>query len=297
MDLVTVGAAPDVEAAARLIAEDDRAWLQVKGRVVCWLAVRMQVAAGVSVHAAERLFNISRKTIQRWSPDWKDKGCEADLPRIADVVRRAIALRREMTGETGDAAHDDAWCKLPRPKPASGFGDEMFAAARRRGRKAAADAAAEIFREEMSPWMADAHRNALLHIAGDEMARAPWPQAAHAAQQAPRGTWRVWMMMGGRGAGKTRAGAEWVRDLVERGLAKRIALVGPTLHDVREVMIGGPSGLEAVADPKMRPTYEVTRRRLVWPKEGPCAGAVAYAFSAEDPDTPARAAVRCGVVR
>ena len=57
MDLVTVGAAADVEAAARLIAEDEREWLAVRGRVVCWLAVRMQMAAGLSQYAAERLFD------------------------------------------------------------------------------------------------------------------------------------------------------------------------------------------------------------------------------------------------
>ena len=73
--------------------------------------------------------------------------------------------------------------------------------------------------------------------------------------------------------------------LVESGIAKRIALVGPSLHDVREVMIAGPSGLCAIGDPALRPTYEVTRRRLVWPPVGNCAGAVAFAFSAEDSDS------------
>ena len=62
--------------------------------------------------------------------------------------------------------------------------------------------------------------------------------------------------------------------------ARSVALVGPTLHDVREVMIGGESGLVAIADRSERPHYESSRRRLVWPN-----GAVAYAFSAEDPDS------------
>ncbi|MEP7209675.1 MAG: terminase family protein, partial [Alphaproteobacteria bacterium] len=65
--------------------------------------------------------------------------------------------------------------------------------------------------------------------------------------------------MGGRGSGKTRAGAEWVRALVASGAAKRIALVGPTLSDVREVMIEGPSGLRAVGLEADRPIYEVSR--------------------------------------
>ena len=94
----------------------------------------------------------------------------------------------------------------------------------------------------------------------------------------PAGDWRIWMFMGGRGAGKTRAGAEWVRAQVAAG-ARRIALVGPAYQDVREVMLGGPSGLLSIGHPHERPSYEVSRRRVVWP-----GGAVGYAFSAEDPD-------------
>lgn len=97
--------------------------------------------------------------------------------------------------------------------------------------------------------------------------------------------WRTWLLIGGRGAGKTRAGAEWVRSLVEgatpleRGRLSRIALVGETYADVREVMIDGPSGLRAIGPADRRPVYEASRRRLVWPN-----GAQAAAFSAEDPD-------------
>jgi phage terminase large subunit-like protein len=98
---------------------------------------------------------------------------------------------------------------------------------------------------------------------------------AHPAQLPPSGPWRIWCFLGGRGAGKTRAGAEWVRRQVEGG-KRRIALIGPTLHDVREVMIAGPSGLLNL--PGVRPRFETSRRRLVWPN-----GAVAHAFSAEDP--------------
>jgi len=83
--------------------------------------------------------------------------------------------------------------------------------------------------------------------------------------------------MGGRGAGKTRAGAEWVDAEARYGRAKRIALIAPTFHDVREVMVDGPSGLRSL--PGVRPAYEASRRRLVWPN-----GAQAYCFSAEDPE-------------
>jgi phage terminase large subunit-like protein len=107
-----------------------------------------------------------------------------------------------------------------------------------------------------------------------------WELWARDNQLPPDGRWRIWLLMGGRGAGKTRAGAEWLRGLVERKKARRVALVGPTLHDVREVMIEGPSGLKAVASRGHRPEYNVSRRRLEWRN-----GAVGYVFSAEDPDS------------
>ena len=92
--------------------------------------------------------------------------------------------------------------------------------------------------------------------------------------------------MGGRGAGKTRAGAEWVRSLVEGplpgspGRARHLALLGETHDQVREVMVFGESGILACSPPDRRPHWEATRRRLVWPN-----GAVAQAFSAQEPES------------
>jgi phage terminase large subunit-like protein len=97
--------------------------------------------------------------------------------------------------------------------------------------------------------------------------------------------WRIWLFLGGRGAGKTRAGAQWVRALalglpeVTREPVGRIALVGESAADVREVMIEGVSGILATHKRGERPSYEASRRRVVWPN-----GAVAQAFSAEDPE-------------
>lgn len=110
-----------------------------------------------------------------------------------------------------------------------------------------------------------------------------WPGLARPDQWPPSGDhWTTWLMLGGRGAGKTRAGAEWVR-MVANGLlgskAPCIALVGETYADTREVMIEGASGIKAVEPPGARPVYQGSRRRLAWPN-----GAVAYCFSAEDPD-------------
>jgi len=102
-------------------------------------------------------------------------------------------------------------------------------------------------------------------------------------QLPPRGDWRAWVVMGGRGAGKTRAGAEWVRAQVEggapldEGQARRVALVGETFDQVRDVMIFGDSGILACSPPDRRPQWKATERRLVWPN-----GAEAQAFSAHD---------------
>lgn len=113
---------------------------------------------------------------------------------------------------------------------------------------------------------------------------------AHAHQEPPAhgndgAPWRTWLLLGGRGAGKTRTGAEFVRALVH-GHAPfaaaphgSIALVGETAHDVREVMIEGPSGILRTAPRSQRPVWTNMRKRLQWPN-----GAVAYAFSAEDPE-------------
>jgi phage terminase large subunit-like protein len=99
------------------------------------------------------------------------------------------------------------------------------------------------------------------------------------------GDWTTWLLLGGRGAGKTRAGAEWVRALVHGHRPytdaphASIALVGETEHDVREVMIDGPAGLLHNGPRGQRPVWIATRRRLEWRN-----GAVGYAFSAEDPE-------------
>lgn len=106
-----------------------------------------------------------------------------------------------------------------------------------------------------------------------------WRFWARPAQLAPSGRWRVWLILAGRGFGKTRAGAEWVRQRVEAGRARRVALVGETAADVRGVMIEGESGLLAIAPPWNRPRWEPSKRLLTWPN-----GAIATAYSADDPE-------------
>ncbi|QDL93756.1 ATP-binding protein [Paroceanicella profunda] len=105
-------------------------------------------------------------------------------------------------------------------------------------------------------------------------------------QLPPEGDWSTWVVMGGRGAGKTRAGAEWVRSQVEGptpeapGACRRVALVAATLDQAREIMIEGESGLIACTPPDRRPKWIATRRMLVWPN-----GAEARIFSAADPES------------
>lgn len=108
---------------------------------------------------------------------------------------------------------------------------------------------------------------------------------AHAHQLPPEGDWRSWVILGGRGAGKTRAGAEWVRAQVEgalplsKGRCKRLAIIGETFDQAREVMVMGDSGILACSPPDRRPEWKATRRCLVWPN-----GAEAMVFSASEPE-------------
>ena len=98
----------------------------------------------------------------------------------------------------------------------------------------------------------------------------------------------MWLLLGGRGAGKTRAGAEWVRAQAlglwdgheRRGVGRRIALIGETFADVRRVMIEGASGLLSVHPEGERPMFEASNGRIVWPN-----GSVAHVFSAETQDS------------
>jgi phage terminase large subunit-like protein len=108
-----------------------------------------------------------------------------------------------------------------------------------------------------------------------------WRFVGSMAQQPPPGDWRNWLLIGGRGSGKTRAGSEWVHLIASHGEHSelRIALVAETLGDAREVMIDGVSGICRVARFR-RPEFEPSRRRLIWPN-----GAMAQIFSSEDPES------------
>jgi phage terminase large subunit-like protein len=142
---------------------------------------------------------------------------------------------------------------------------------------------------ELSNWLRNTQKGwARKNLTDDQglLVRDEWMLQGRYQQLLFGGRPRTFLVVGGRGAGKTRTGAEWVNALV-RGFAPfsqrqkhmHIALVGETLGDVREVMIEGPAGIRTMARGD-RPRFEAGRRRLLWAN-----GAVAYMFSSEDPES------------
>jgi phage terminase large subunit-like protein len=121
-------------------------------------------------------------------------------------------------------------------------------------------------------------------LAGVDMEQLMWDWKAWARpeQIPPSGDdWSIWMYLAGRGAGKTRAAAEWVRDMAKRTDQGqlRFALVARTAADVRDVIVEGESGIISVSPPSERPLYEPSKRRLTWPN-----GNTATCFTADEPD-------------
>ena len=109
--------------------------------------------------------------------------------------------------------------------------------------------------------------------------RYDWHRFARPEQLWPKGrNWDTWLILAGRGWGKTRTGAENIRILVEAGRARRIALIGRTTADVRDIMIEGPSGILDVFPAATRPNYEPSKRRITF-----STGAVAIAYSGDNP--------------
>lgn len=104
-----------------------------------------------------------------------------------------------------------------------------------------------------------------------------WQFRARDEQLPPDSDWRIWLFMGGRGSGKTRAGAEWIAEGIRSGAMNRVALIAATYDEARAVMIEGESGLLKVSNTA---AYQPANRRIIWP-----GGAVARVLSADDPDS------------
>jgi len=109
-----------------------------------------------------------------------------------------------------------------------------------------------------------------------------WSMWGRPEQLAPEGNWNIWIYLAGRGAGKTRSAAEWVREQAKYTTEgqRRFALVARTAADVRDVIVEGESGIMNVTPPSERPLYEPSKRRLTWPN-----GNTATCFTADEPDS------------
>lgn len=130
--------------------------------------------------------------------------------------------------------------------------------------------------------LAPADRRVMLNRLSDDQRhalRSYWEVWAHDAQAPPTGCWHTWLIMAGRGFGKTRAGAEWVRNVARSPIA-RIALVAASLGEARRVMVEGESGMLAVAPRGKRPRFEPSKRTLTWES-----GAQATLYSAAEPES------------
>lgn len=107
--------------------------------------------------------------------------------------------------------------------------------------------------------------------------RFDWPRQARPAQLPPPGDWRIWLIIAGRGFGKSRAGAEWVRASVRD--YPLVNIIGATADDARDIMIEGESGILAICPDRERPEYLPSKRRLEWPN-----GARSLVFTADEPE-------------
>ena len=129
--------------------------------------------------------------------------------------------------------------------------------------------------------MTTEEREAILADQDPDLLLWDWKLWGRPEQQAPVGDdWSIWMYMAGRGSGKTRTAAEWVREeakYTNKGQV-RFSLVARTAADVRDVIVEGESGILNVTPPSERPNYEPSKRRLTWPN-----GNVATLFTAEEP--------------
>ena len=127
----------------------------------------------------------------------------------------------------------------------------------------------------------DARREVLAGLSAEELQALEhcWEFWCRPDQQPPPGNWRTWLMLGGRGSGKTRSAAEWVRAEMESGRRRQIGVLAPTADSMRRICVEGPSGLLSVGAPSDRPQFEPSTRRVVYPR-----GGIVHLFSAEEPD-------------
>jgi phage terminase large subunit-like protein len=126
-------------------------------------------------------------------------------------------------------------------------------------------------------WNATPKLKQAAELRADPSLRWRWELWARDAQLPPPGDWTNWLILAGRGFGKTRTGAEWVREAVKT--SPHTNLIGPTADDARDIMIEGESGILAACPKRERPVYMPSKRRLNWPN-----GAKSLIFTADEPE-------------
>lgn len=135
---------------------------------------------------------------------------------------------------------------------------------------------------ELLAAMSDEERDAELGKLSKEQIAAlrwHWPFWARKDQRPPEGDWLTWLLLAGRGFGKSRCGSEWVRQMALDHPGCLIALVGETAADVRKVMVEGDSGILNISPPDFMPIYSPANRQLTWPN-----GSKAFTYNATQPD-------------
>jgi phage terminase large subunit-like protein len=139
-----------------------------------------------------------------------------------------------------------------------------------------------LSRAEILAALPEDEREQILSTLSDEARaklRYDWDFWGRPDQLPPPGDWTTWLVLAGRGFGKTRMGAEWVRKMAKEYPGCRIALVGETAADCRKVMIEGDSGILGVSDPDFMPEYSPANRQITWPN-----GSLALTYNATQPD-------------
>lgn len=139
--------------------------------------------------------------------------------------------------------------------------------------KSPAEFLADLSEEERVEWLASLTPEKRAALRWD------WNFWGRKNQHAPEGDWSTWLILAGRGFGKTRLGSEWIREIVKKNPGCRIALVAETAADARDVMVLGDSGILACHPKEERPDWSPTNRRLTWPN-----GAQAWCYNATEPD-------------
>lgn len=138
-----------------------------------------------------------------------------------------------------------------------------------------------LLREKLGAMSTAQRTRFISDLSDDEYQAVDWFYVLEARdkQLPPPGDWFCWLLLSGRGFGKTRTGAEWVKAWARAGV-EHIAIIGQTKGDVRDTMIEqGDSSILKVSDPWFMPEYQPSKRRLVWPN-----GTVATIYSGDEPD-------------